>query len=84
MQSWELLQLAERARLIVALFPTLEPDVAQKTIGEWSKGEYPDNWDGEQRAMDDLMMMLRNASMSDEQRTQERHRIATLVKDKLK
>lgn len=78
-KSWELMQVEERARMVLSMFPTLEPDVAQHVIGNWASRDYPDTWQGEQRAMDDLMVMLRDASMSEVQRAQEAARVTAQV-----
>ena len=84
MLSWELMQVHERAQLVVNMFPTLAQEVVQQTIGKWATGAYEDSWYGEQKAIDDLMMMLREASMSAGQKEFEKQRVSNLVKDKLK
>jgi len=83
-RDWHELQFGERARMIIDLFPTLELDVVHEVTEEWSKNEYPDTWHGEQRAINDLIAMLKYASLSDEQKAQEKDRIKQLVRDKLK
>lgn len=83
-RTWEFMLLEDRVRMVVEMFPTLEPDVAQQKIAEWATGEYDDSWHGEQRAIADLIELLKDAVLSPEQRAQERDRIAQLVKDKMK
>ena len=84
MPSWELMSVSEKARMVVRMFPTLEPEVVQQITEIWATRSYEDTFYGEQKAMDDLMMMLREASMSDEQNAQEAERLQRLVKDKMK
>lgn len=74
-KTWELMQVDERARMVLSFFPALEPEVAQQIIGKWAGRTYPDTWHGEQKAIDDLMMMLRDATLSEEQLEAERQRI---------
>jgi hypothetical protein len=81
MPSWELSQFADRAYMVIDLFPTLEPAVVQPIIEEWSSRTYPDTWAGEQRAIDDLTMMLNEASLSPLQLTQERQRVARFIQN---
>lgn len=65
------------------LFPALEPDVVQTILEEWSSNTYPDTWWGEQKAIGDLTMMLRNASLSPQQHAQERQRIARFIQNNI-
>ena len=82
-KTWERMQLEERARMVLSMFPTLEPEVAQNTIGKWASREYPASWYGEQKAIDDLTMMLRDASMTEAQREADRQRVTDMVQKKL-
>jgi hypothetical protein len=79
---WETMPFGERAQMVVATFKgILAQDIEQTVLNEWASRTYPDTWHGEQQAIQDLMQMLRDASMSDVQRAHERHRLAQQIKD---
>ena len=79
--SWELMSVKERAQMVLSWFPTLERDNVQNIMREWATGEYPSTPIGEDRAISDLMIMLRTASMTEEQKAQERLRTERFVKE---
>ena len=75
LKAWEYMQVEDRVRMVCDFFPTLEPEVAQQIMGEWASRTYPATWQGEQKALDDLMMMMRNATLSPEQLEADRQRL---------
>jgi len=84
MPDWSLMSFREQAWMARNCFPTLAQQIAQDVINKWSQNTYDDTPYGEQKAISDLMSMLREASMDDVQKATERHRITQLVKDKMK
>jgi hypothetical protein len=83
MLTWDFMQLEDRVRMVAAFFPTLAPEVAQQIIGKWATNEYPATYNGEQRAIADLLKMFRDAVLSPEQQAQEKARIARLVEEQM-
>lgn len=69
--------------MCLGLFPALEPVVVQSILEEWSGNVYPDTWAGEQKAIKDLTRMLNEASLSPQQRSQERQRITRFVQNNI-
>ena len=82
--SWDFMQMEDRVRMTVQLFPTLEQEVALATIREWAKNEYPSGWHGEQEAIADLIKMLKEAVLSPEQKAKEKSRVKRLVEEEMK
>lgn len=72
MNQWSLMELDERAILILEMFPDIE---TQDILSEWSQNEYEDSWQGHQQSIADLLSMCRWESMSPKQREQERSRL---------
>jgi hypothetical protein len=82
--SWDFMQLEDRVRMVATFFPTLEPEVAQQIIGKWATNEYPATYNGEQRAIADLIEMFKDASLSPQQQADEKARITRLVEEQMK
>jgi len=76
---WEMIGFSDRVAVIIQSFPLLSNAQIKTVTDEWAKNDYVDNWDGEQRAIKDLLKALRWESMSDEQREEEKQRHALLM-----
>jgi hypothetical protein len=80
-KPWEMMGFMSRVSIIIQLFPLLSDRQIKTVTDEWSKNDYVDNWEGEQEAIKDLMTALRHESMSDEQKEEEKQRIALLMEE---
>ena len=80
-KPWDMIGFMDRVAVIIQSFPHLSDEQIKTVTDEWAKNDYVDNWDGEQKAIKDLIRVLRWESMSEEQRAEEKQRNALLMEE---
>lgn len=75
-KPWNMLELIDRVAITIQLFPKLSDEQIKTVTDEWAKNEYGEGFHEEDRAIADLLKALRYESMSEEQRDEEKQRIA--------
>ena len=81
MPLWDDLDFQAQVRLTLECVP-LSPAQYEQVMAEWSGGNYPDNWQGHNQAIADLLKLARWTSLSATQQKDEQDRNALYVKDK--
>ena len=74
-KDWDSLSFFAQADLIISMFPTLTEEQIRGIYDKWSENVYEDNIIGELIALQDLQNLARRASMTDEQKDEERKRL---------
>ena len=71
MRDWSQMGVEEQAMFTIALFPDLSDEQTNDILTRWSTNDYADTWDGHTEAMNDLLLMCRWESISEEQQHDE-------------
>jgi len=73
--DWKDQSFQQRTNMVLDMFELSDSQV-NSVMDVWTKREYIDNWNGHEKAIADLMSLLRWESLSPMQREEEKQRMA--------